>query len=121
MSPDAVKHLRDARDAADAIARFAVGRTAADYASDEMLRSAIERKFEIVGEALGRLRRDDSQTLGRISGFQRIIGFRNVLIHGYGKINHGISWDAVEFKLPVFRREVEALLLEATGGAVAEE
>jgi len=48
-------YLCDARESADAIASFVRGRTFKDYRTDMMLRSAVERQFEIIGEALRRL------------------------------------------------------------------
>ncbi len=49
MRRDPRNHLWDAVAAADSIASFVCGRTLADYDADELLRSAVERKFEIVG------------------------------------------------------------------------
>lgn len=120
MQPDAIKHLRDVQTAAGWITQWATGRTEVEFAADEMFRSAVERKFEIIGEALNRLRRDDPVAAGRITAIQRIIGFRNVLIHGYDVIDDEISWDAVEIKLPVLRAEVDALL-SGTGVESEEE
>lgn len=54
----------------------------------------------------------------QISDYQRIIAFRNILIHGYAEIDHRIVWNVLEAKL-VVRREAEALLGEKnrSGGA----
>jgi uncharacterized protein with HEPN domain len=52
MARDSKAYLWDARAAADAIAAFVAGRTFEHYKSDLLLRSAVERQFEIVGEAL---------------------------------------------------------------------
>ena len=57
MNETSLKHYYDAREAARAILRFAAGRSYFDYCPDEMLSSAIERKFEIIGESLARIRR----------------------------------------------------------------
>ncbi len=52
MPPKSAKLLQDALDAADAVRSFVVGRSLEDFRGDLMLRSAVERQFEILGEAL---------------------------------------------------------------------
>ncbi len=123
MRPETRKLLQDVRSAADRIVRYTAGKTLPDYASDDFLRSAVERPFEIIGEALNRLRRDDPATAGQVTGIARIIGYRNVLAHGYDIVDDEISWDAVEFKLPVLCQEVEEIFAEpdAEGGQAEEE
>jgi uncharacterized protein with HEPN domain len=59
MADEILKHLYDIREASAAIFRFVRGKTFDDYEQDELLRSGIERKFEIIGEALNRIRRGD--------------------------------------------------------------
>lgn len=59
-----------------------MGKTAADYASDDLLRSAIERLFEIIGKAMTRLIKTDRVTAELINDYRKIASFRNVLIHG---------------------------------------
>ena len=59
MKDDILKHLHDIREAALAISRFVSGKTFDDYMNDELLLSGVERKFEIIGEALNKVRRDD--------------------------------------------------------------
>ena len=53
MPRDPRAYLWDAVEAARAIGEFSSGRTLQEYEADRMLRSAVERQFEIVGEALG--------------------------------------------------------------------
>jgi len=48
----------------------------------------------------------------RITGYQKIVGFRNVLIHGYAAINDSITWRIVRKHLPVLVRELDGLLAE---------
>jgi uncharacterized protein with HEPN domain len=64
---------------------FIEGKTFADYSATVMLRSAVERQLETVGEALAQQARTDPAAASQISEYQRIIAFRNILIHGYAK------------------------------------
>ncbi len=106
------KYLHDIRQAADLLADFTRGRTFADYARDAMLRAAVEREFEIIGEALSGLSRLDEGLASRISDHRQVIAFRNVLIHGYAEVDDRLVWDVVEGKLPTLRREVALLLAD---------
>jgi hypothetical protein len=56
-----------------------------------MLRAAVERQFEIIGEALRRLLSEDRETAERISQHKRIIAFRNILTHG-AEVDDRIVW-----------------------------
>jgi uncharacterized protein with HEPN domain len=103
------KLIYDIDQAVTLIIHFTAGKQITDYTADPMLRSAVERQFEIVGEALNRLKRLDPETVARISDHQRIIGFRNVLAHGYDVVSDNIVWDIVQNKLPDLRREIDKL------------
>jgi uncharacterized protein with HEPN domain len=70
-------------EAAERVARFTAGKVFADYERDDLLRSAVERQLEIVGDALGKLRRVDPATAASIRDIERIVGFRNIVVHGY--------------------------------------
>ncbi len=113
MSPrDPRAYLWDIAQAAEHIARFTQGKTATAYASDLLLRSAVERQFEIVGEALNQRTRLSPDMAGRITNVGRIIAFRNRLAHGYASIADGVVWGIIEADLPTFRREIGLLLAE---------
>lgn len=103
------KLLEDIRDAAY-IGELARGRTLEDYDRDRMLRQAVERNFEIIGEAVSRLTRLDPDTAARIGSHRQIVDYRNVLIHGYDLIDDRIVWSTIGEKIPVLLDEVEALL-----------
>jgi uncharacterized protein with HEPN domain len=55
MHPDARALAWDALSAAERIDKFAAGTPFDDYVADDMLKSAVERQFEIIGESLNRL------------------------------------------------------------------
>ena len=77
-----------------------------------MLRSAVERQFEIIGEALNQLLRREPVLQKKISNAPLIIAFRNRLIHGYANVSDEVVWGIVEGYLPVLSGEVQALLAE---------
>ena len=92
MRRDARAYLWDIQTAAGAIQSFITGLDARAYAETDVVRSAVERKFEIIGEALGQLSTPDPVLAGRIPDIRDIIAFRNVLIHGYAGIEHDRVW-----------------------------
>jgi uncharacterized protein with HEPN domain len=110
MQPRSAKLLEDIRDAAAFISEATRGRALDDYRSDRLLRHAVERNFEIIGEAIKRLAQHDPATAARIGDHQQIIAFRNVLIHGYDLVDHALVWSTIENQVPTLLREVEALL-----------
>jgi uncharacterized protein with HEPN domain len=72
--------------------------------------SAIERQFEIVGEALNQLSKIDAGTAAGIHEYRHIIAFRNILIHGYAEIDRRLVWGMVEGKLPALHQQISSLL-----------
>ena len=110
MRIESKKYLYDIARAAKLALGFIADKTFADYSADAMLRSAVERQLEIVGEALAQLARTDPASASQIGEYQRIIAFRNILIHGYAEIDHRIVWNVLELKLPVALHQASELL-----------
>ena len=114
MKLEARKYLYDVQRAANLLREFTDGKTFADYEGDAMLRSAVERQFEVIGEAMVQLAKIAGPVADRISQYQRIIAFRNVLIHGYAEVDDRLVWDVIGTNLPTLIREVDALLDQST-------
>lgn len=111
MRLETKKYLEDIRQASELLRQFTEGKAFHDYREDPLLRAAVERKFEIIGEALNKLSRIAPAVVEAVSEARRIVAFRNILIHGYDAIDDRVVWDIVETKLPTLAREVKALLL----------
>jgi uncharacterized protein with HEPN domain len=71
MRRDPRSFLWNVREAADTIFGFIQGRGFPDYATDRMLRSAVERQFEIIGEALSQMARIDAALAARVPSATR--------------------------------------------------
>ena len=115
MRLKSLKLLADIRQAADLIRHFTANRNLKDYTSDALLRSGVERQFEIIGEALNRLARSDPAAASRIGDYQQIIAFRNILVHGYDVVDDHVVWEAAQNKLPALHHKVQALLAQEDG------
>lgn len=112
MQLESKKHLEDMRRSANAIVGFVEGKSFEDYVGDRLLRSGVERQFEVMGEALNRLSKSDPDTAEQISHRRQIISFRNILIHGYDIVDDTVVWDVVQQRLAVLLDEVNRLLSE---------
>ncbi len=112
MKRDSRAFLWDVRDAAQAILSFVAGMDATAYASSPLVHSAVERKFEIIGEALSQLGKLDGVLAARVPSLSQIVAFRNQLIHGYAVVNHSTVWNVVHDSLPPLLACVQSLLHE---------
>ena len=112
MRRDAQTYLWDIHNAADAILRFVAGLDVQAFAETEVVHAAVERKFEIIGEAMSQLAKLDPVLSRRIPDMRDIIAFRNILIHGYAVVEHDQVWRIAQTSLPSLRAVVAALLDE---------
>ena len=111
MKPrDIRKYLFDMRAAGDLVGNFTKGKTLEHYLGDPMLRAAVERQFEIIGEALGQAIQVDPSLREQITDAARIIAFRNRLIHGYSAVSDEVVWGVVEASLPRLLSEIADML-----------
>jgi len=78
------------------------------YLKNKMLRRAVEREFEIIGEAMKNLDRLNADI--EISAKKQIIAMRNRVIHSYDKIDDGVVWGTIVRHLPILKTEIENIL-----------
>ena len=112
MRPDPRVLLADADRAGADIDRFIEGMDRETYVGDARTQAAVERKFEIIGEALNRLLQDHREIADQIPPLREVVSFRNLLIHGYAVVIPDRVWDYAENDLPELRKIVQALLDE---------
>ena len=102
----------DVREAAQAIQTFIAGIDATGFDANPMAQAAVERKFEVIGEALNLLSKLDAGLAARIPDLAKIVAFRNQLIHGYATVNTRTVWHIARESLPQLTANVQALLDE---------
>jgi len=112
MNEKVLKCLYDIKFAIDEIDSFFVDnrKSYESYKNDVLLRRAIERNLEIIGEAMSRIMKEDPKF--RIENARRIIGLRNQIIHGYDSVSDENIWGIIVNHLPSLKAEVENLIKE---------
>lgn len=109
MSDEIKKYLFDVKQAIEEIETFLKDKTYQDFIDGTLIQSAVERKLEIIGEALNRIKRLNENVLNNITDADRIISFRNI-IHGYDILDSKIIWDAIRHNLPQLKKEINDLI-----------
>lgn len=100
------KYLFDINAAIEDIEEFIAGKTYDEYVKSSLIQAAVERKFEIIGEALNRIKAIDSEFVENITDYRRIIGFRNIIAHGYDVIDSRLMWSVINNHLSKLKIEV---------------
>ena len=109
MKPDIKKHLYDANVSINSIFEYLGDkRDFTEYLNNKLLRRAIEREIEIIGEAINRALKQDPDL--QIENARRIVDTRNWVIHGYDKVDDVIIWGIVVNHLPKLQQEIQRYL-----------
>lgn len=83
-----------------------------EYRKNTMLKRAVERDLEIIGEAVNRIIKRDSSFTGTISNAKAIIGLRNQVIHAYDNISDENIWSILINHLPKLKLDIDKLILD---------
>lgn len=100
------KHLFDALTAVRLARRFAAGLSFDGFESNVLVRSAIERQLEILGEACQRMVQTDAAIRQRMPEVGFAIGLRNKIIHGYDRLENAVVFDTLMHDLPVIEESL---------------
>jgi uncharacterized protein with HEPN domain len=101
MRPDErdAAYLLDMLQAAEKVRRFVQGKTQDAFVADEVLRDAVERNAEIIGEAARKVSEAFKNQHPEIP-WRKMIAQRNVLVHEYDKISVDDMWTVATFHIP---------------------
>ena len=108
------QYLTDIVEAADAIARFLSGIERQQFLEDELRQSAVIQKIGVIGEAAGKI---SPELRGRYPDvdWPKIVGMRNLLVHGYFSIKLGIVWMTATQSIPELRQKIANILAQEFG------
>jgi uncharacterized protein with HEPN domain len=110
MTEKQLKLLYDVKLAIDEIESYfnTEAKTYENYKSNSLLKRAIERNLEIIGEAMNRLLNENPEFT--IENAIRIIGLRNQIIHGYDSVSDENIWGIITLHLPKLKSEINSLI-----------
>ena len=112
MQRDPRAFLWDVREAALAIQTFTADMDMNAFEKSTLVQAAVERKFEVIGEALNQVSKLDAAMAAQLPDLPQIVAFRNQLIHGYATVNPSTVWTIAQNSLPDLVTVVQALLGE---------
>jgi len=110
MNERVLKYLFDIKFAIDEINSFFENRHKRfdEFTTDFLLKRAVERDLEIIGEAMSRILKEDPSF--SIENVKRIVGLRNQIIHGYDSVSDENIWGIIINHLPILKSEVNRLI-----------
>jgi len=108
MSNRVNKYLFDMKTAMESINEFVADIDLEGFKTSRLIRSAVERQLEIVGESVKKIERTGKVV--PIENARQIIAFRNILAHEYEKLEEEIVWMIVKKDVPKLLEEVNRLL-----------
>ena len=107
MSRDPYLRLEEIIEACDRLQHYIGSLDFSDFDGDVKTQDAVIRVFEIIGEAVRKLKEIDPEI--SISSAKQIIGLRNMIVHAYDAIDPTTLWKILIIDLPVLKREIETL------------
>lgn len=107
-----MKHLQDVLDAINELEGFFDGFPMRFdlFEKDGLRICAVERKTEIMGEAINRIRKKDPTF--EIPNAREIINTRNRIIHGYDSVETEFLWGLVVRHIPELKKDIQRIITE---------
>lgn len=108
MHPEDRIRIQHMLDASRSVSRFISGRQREDLDGDEMLRFALVRAIEIIGEAAGKVSMETRQLMPDIP-WREAVGIRNRLVHAYFDIDLDVLWKTADEAVPMLMKQLEVI------------
>ncbi|MCE9582020.1 MAG: DUF86 domain-containing protein [Planctomycetes bacterium] len=115
MKNPAGSYLSDIVKACEAVLEFIKGQNFRHYQASLLLRSAVERQLTIIGEATVQLKAKDAAVAGLLGDVRSVVAFRNILIHGYFKVDDKVVWQVLADDVPRYLDSARAALKQVGG------
>ena len=110
MRHDTRKYLWDLQECIMKIIDITHSKTFEDYMHDSIIRDVVAHNYTMFGEIMKAFVYNDEQTASKITKYREYIGFRNILVHQYGNVDHYTVWLKIKDELHIHEREIDALL-----------
>lgn len=102
-------YLKDILEAMEAIEQFVADMNYESFSKNDMVSSAVIRKFEIIGEAAKALHDSIKQEDPEIP-WREMAGMRDKLIHFYFGVKHELVWQTIKDVIPQVKPQIQRLL-----------
>ena len=107
-------YLQDILDAMEAIENFVVDFDLEGFKINDMLSSAVIRKFEVIGEAAKNVPKDITKKYPDVP-WKKMAGMRDRLIHFYFGIKYDLVWHTIKAEIPRIKPLIKRILTEIEG------
>ena len=111
MKRDYVLFIKDILDAIEKIEEFVADMSYEEFVEDDKTKSAVIRKFEIIGEATKNVSDEIKEKYPTLP-WKEMAGMRDRLIHGYFGIDTKLVWDTIHMQLPELKPKIKKILDE---------